>query len=164
MQSNDWLDYQQAKELVADMAQSTFYTLAAKVTQNRAPHKIPRTSIETRKGRPIAVQRNVLVWTLDEVLEVERLAVAKNLIKTAGSEPAPPDPVELCPGKVYAAIQELVGQDAEHWKARAEEAEKQLAKAEVQLEEHRALNAKLNRRLAKLNALQDTLAAVLSDH
>ena len=86
----EWLDAQQAKALLPDMYDATFYDLAKEVTQ-RAPRKERRTR---RDADGKLSTRSVMVWSMDEVVEMERLARLRKLGKNPVSitDPLVSDP------------------------------------------------------------------------
>jgi hypothetical protein len=88
--TTEWLDAQQAKALLPDMYESTFYDLAKEVTQ-RAPRKERRTR---RDAYGKLSTRSVMVWSMDEVVEMERLARLRKLGKNPVSitDPLVSDP------------------------------------------------------------------------
>ena len=68
--ATEWLDRQQIRELLPDVSDSLFYDLAHKVIKR--PLRKERRQTHTDPVR----FRTVMVWTMDEVEEIERMAKA----------------------------------------------------------------------------------------
>lgn len=77
----DWLDRSQIAQLLPTLNAATFYNLAATATDNRPPVSEVRVFERTTKnGGSTRSQRRVLVWSMDEVEQIERLAIERRLI------------------------------------------------------------------------------------
>lgn len=84
----EWLDRSQIKQLLPDLSDQQFYNLV-KVAVPREPRKDRRLMPTTdyRTGNVRRVLREVQVWTMDEVLEIENMAKSQGVIKAKAIEP-----------------------------------------------------------------------------
>ena len=88
-----WLDKSQINELLPGLATSTFYQLAeSAVRRDKRLDKrlIPR--VDPRTGKTTMIQREVMVWTLEEVTEIERLARERGILPPSTQADPPKTP------------------------------------------------------------------------
>ena len=86
--TTEWLDAQQAKALLPDISDGQFYDLVREVVR-REPRKEFRRR-EEKSGK--ATTRSVMVWTLDEVAQMDRFARARNWGRKVITDPPVSDP------------------------------------------------------------------------
>jgi hypothetical protein len=86
--TTEWLDAQQAKALLPDISDGQFYDLVREVVR-REPRKEFRRR-EEKSGK--ATTRSVMVWTLDEVEQMDRFARARNWGRKVITDPLVSDP------------------------------------------------------------------------
>lgn len=76
----DWLDRTQIAQLLPDLSPGTFYSIAEKVAKRGAVYDWRICQRATKNGGSAPVKRQVMVWSVEEVAEIERIAIERKLI------------------------------------------------------------------------------------